>query len=137
MITMKNCRMWMAALILCMVPPATAQVVTLSGFLHYQKVGKRKLEPKETLGAFVDRLGGVIRGEYERDGKRHVVNCVVDVYREDKSTRFWFDRDGAKAWNFELQDGDQIEIAEKLWIPADPIPQTKLKFAPARFLRQP
>jgi hypothetical protein len=113
--------------------PVVGSDVFLGGFLHYQDIGKRKLDADETLGAFVERLGGIIRGEYEVNGRREIVHCAIHVYREGKLNTFRFDQDAAKAWSFKLKDGDAIEIAERMWMPADPIPKAELKFAPAKF----
>ncbi len=115
--------------------PVAGSDVFLGGFLHYQDIGKRKLDADETLGAFVERLGGIIRGEYEVNGRRKIVHCAIHVYREGKLNIFRFDQDGAKAWAFKLKDGDTIEIAERMWMPADPISKAELKFAPAKFKR--
>ena len=117
------------------VQPVTGNDVFLSGFLHYQNIGKRKLEADETLGAFVERLGGIIRGEYDVNGEREIVHCAIYVHREGKHNIFRFDKDGAKAWAFKLKDDDTIEIAERMLMPADLIPKAKLKFAPAKFKR--
>ncbi|MCW1885959.1 hypothetical protein OKA04_14565 [Luteolibacter flavescens] len=122
-------------------PVPAGETVFLGGSLHYQEVGTHSIVEKESLGAFVERIGGIIRAEYEVNGKRNLASCRIQVRRKHapgKSAEdfiFDFEKDQDMAWSFILQSGDVVEVKEKSMIERTPIALGGLKFPAARFAK--
>ncbi|MGC4013009.1 MAG: hypothetical protein QM755_00610 [Luteolibacter sp.] len=109
-----------------------ADVVHFGGVL-YQQSGAMELKRGETLGAFVDRIGGIIRPEFERDGVRQANRFGIAVTRSGKRTMFYFGRDDAAAWKFALKPDDTIEAAEAATWGSDDYKKEELKLPPLKF----
>ena len=121
--------------LVALISSLSANEVTLTGALRYQKPGKFVIKENATLGSFIEELGGIIGPECDFRGERVECGCCLYLIKNKEKTRFRFDRDDKKAWATRLEDGDVISIAEFMFIAPDPIPLDKLKFPPLRFAK--